>query len=88
MGLTREQFERMEFGEFICRMLGRQRKRLQELEDLRLIVWSGLAPHSKKRLRPQDVFRLDSDGRQRNKDSTPITKERMQTLEKLWQETN
>ena len=88
MGMTREQFERMEFGEFWCRVLGRQRGRMQELEDLRLVVWSALAPHSKKKLRPQDVFSLPGDGKRKGKAAVPMTKEMMQDLDKQWQQKN
>ena len=85
LGLSRDQFERMEFGEFICRVQGRHRSRLRELEDLRLIVWASLAPHSKKKLKPTDVFKLDGDGR---KDVKPMAKERLKELDKIWQPKN
>jgi len=87
LGLTREIFERMEFGEFMCMVLGRQRRRRQELEDMRMVVWACLAPHSKKKLRPTDIFRLEGEGKRR-KEAAPMTKDRMQQLDKTWQPKN
>ena len=64
LGLTRKEFERMTWGEFTCRYRGWIRRRERGLEDLRLLVWSGIAPHSRRRIRPQDIIKLPGDKRE------------------------
>jgi hypothetical protein len=89
MGLTRRGFERMEFGEFMCAYLGHSRKREQMLSDLRLIVWSNLAPNSKKKLKPEDIIRLPGDSKKPSKPDMKVNaRERFENLKQLWQPEN
>lgn len=79
----------MEFGEFMCRYLGHARKREQMLSDLRLIVWSNIAPHSKKKIRPQDVIRLPGDVNKAAKPELKVnSRDRFIKLKQLWQQEN
>lgn len=79
----------MEFGEFMCAYLGHARKREQMLSDLRLIVWSNIAPHSKKKIKPSDIISLPGDSNKPNKPELKVnSRERFENLKQLWQQEN
>lgn len=88
MGLTRRGFETMEFGEFMCAYLGHARKREQMLADLRLVLWSNLIPHSKKKIKPEDLIRLPSDNKKGKPELKVNSRERFEKLKELWQQEN
>jgi hypothetical protein len=85
MGLSRRGFETMEFGEFMCMYLGHARKREQRLSDLRLILWANLAPHSKKKIKPEELIRLPSDNKKHRPELKVNSRERFEKLKELWQ---
>lgn len=61
LGLKSYEFERMSWGEFMCRHRGHIRAHEQRTRELRMLMWSAIAPHSRKRLKPQDIMQLPED---------------------------
>ena len=55
-------------------------------ERMRMICWASVAPHSKKNLRPEDMFKFSWEKAKSEGDTTPMTRERMDVLQKQAQE--
>jgi hypothetical protein len=82
LGLSQLEFERMTWGEFQCRYRGFLRKREARLQDARLIMWAAIAPHTKKKLKPEDLISLPCD--RRRGPYKLMDKERYEELKKKW----
>lgn len=50
-------------------------------ERMRMICWASVAPHSKKNLRPEDMFKFSWEKAVTERDTTPMTRERMEALQ-------
>ena len=50
-------------------------------ERMRMICWASVAPHSKKNLRPEDMFKFSWEKVKADRDTTPMTQERMDALQ-------
>lgn len=77
LGLSLQEFERMGFGEFFTRYNGLTRQRKERLKELRLLMWSGMVMHSKRRLKPEDIINIDDKPRTQ---SRPASKEEFEDL--------
>lgn len=82
MGMGAGEFERMSYGEFMCRFNGFTRQKEEALSSLRMVMWSAIAPHSKKKLKPEDIIKLPSE--RRPKKVEYMTKERFNELKEKW----
>jgi len=83
LGLSKEEFERMSWGEFLCRHRGYQRHKEAELQQVRLIMWAAVAPHQKRKISPQDLMPLPGD-KNKAKDYTLLTAEQYQAMKDRW----
>ncbi len=78
----------MTWGEFQCRLRGWQRWQEARLNEVRLVMWAAISPHSKRRLRPQDIMELPMDSRKRFRRSDLISKEKYKELIERWLNAN
>lgn len=76
--MSLQEFERMGFGEFFTRYNGFTRQRRERLKELRLLMWSAMVMHSKKRLKPEDIIKIDDDNPRTQ--SRPASKEEFENL--------
>ena len=85
--LSREEFERMTWGEFQCMYRGHIREQERRLHETRLIMWAAVRPHSKKKIKPEDLLPLPMDSRAAI-GAEKISKERYNELKEKWLSAN
>lgn len=83
LGLTREKFERISWGEFQCMYRGHVRGHERLMHQTRLMMWAAIRPHSKKKLTPADILPLPSDSKSKV-GCEKMTKKRLNELVRKW----
>jgi hypothetical protein len=64
LGLKRWEFEHeITFGELLCRYAGQLRKREDDYNKTRHLMWAALRPHTKRSIKPEDLIKLRTDRR-------------------------
>jgi len=56
------------------------------MERMRMMCWASVAPHSKKQLKPTDMFKFSWEEREKAESAASISKERMAALQQQAQE--
>ena len=79
LGLSLDSFWSITLKEYVYRSKRRTKMRQEALEDLRLVMWASVSPHSKQRLKPSDFIKLPGDI------EPVISKEKQEAVLKAWE---
>jgi len=85
LGLRKEEFERMTWGEFQCRYMGHIRRGYERWDMARHIMYYAASPYLKKGTTPEKILPLPTD---KKKKSEAMTKERFKELKEKWLNVN
>lgn len=86
LGLSKEEFERMSWGEFYCRVRGWMRKQEEAWKHTRQIMYYAAIPNLKKGTTAEKLLPLPSDTQGRSYEK--MTKEKFKALKEKWLSAN
>ena len=86
LGLKRQEFERMSWGEFHCRVRGWMRKQEELWRHTRVLAYYAGIPNLKKGTTPEKIVPLPSDKEGKNYER--MTKQRFKELKEKWLNAN
>ena len=87
MQMQASEFERMTFGEFMCRYAGHLRGEEKHLHNTRLIMYSVFQKGTKRRYKLTDIFQLPMDTKRTAKADT-MTKDQYEALKDKYKHLN